>query len=108
MTQATTAGCESIDDHLHVVGGLVFMVCNRAGSIEVLELDETQPDGTRLIQSHAGAASVTGLSNAGGVLYWVLNGEQLCGYDLSAPLVGIAATYGFGANINGLSRLATR
>ncbi len=107
VTQATTTGCASIDD-LHVVGVLVFMVCKRAGSIEVLELDETQPEGTRLIQSHAGAASVTELSNAGGVLYWVLDGEQLWGYDRSVPLVGIAATYAFGANINNLTRLGAR
>ena len=107
VTQATATGCTSIDD-LHVAGGLVFMVCKRAGSIEVLELDETQPDGTRLIQSHTGAASVTELSNAGGVLYWVLDGEQLWGYDRSAPSVGIAATYGFGANINDLTRLGAR
>lgn len=107
VTQATTTGCTSIDD-LHGVGGLVFMVCKRAGLIEVLEVDETQPDGTTLIQSHAGAASVTELSNAGGVLYWVLEGEQLWGYDRSVPLVGIAATYAFGANINGLTRLGAR
>ena len=108
VTQVTTAGCESIDD-LHAAGGdFVFMVCNRAGSIELLEVDETQPNGTTLIQSHVGADSITELSNAGGVLYWVLDGDQLWGYDQSLPLVGIVATYGVGGNISGLTRLGTR
>jgi len=109
VTQVTTTGCESIDD-LHVAGSdSVFMVCKRAGSIDVLEVDQTQSSGTILIQSHVGGESITEeLSNTASVLYWVLDSDQLWGYDESLPMAGIVADYGSGGNIRGLTRLGPR
>jgi ELWxxDGT repeat protein len=107
VTRETGTGCDDIGD-AHVAGGLVFFVCSRAGSVDVLQVDPGQPDGTTTIQAHAGASDVAELASAGGLLYWSLDGEQLWAWDPAAPLVGIAATYAAGADIGGLARLGSR
>jgi len=107
VTEETAAGCIAIDD-VHTAGGFVFFVCRRASSIDVLRVDAGQPDGTTVLQSHAGASLVADLTSAGGLLYWTLEGEQLWAYDSAQPLVGVAATYAAGADIGELTRLGSR
>ena len=102
VTQETTAGCSSIDN-LRVAGGRVFFVC---GSRDVLELDAGQPNGTAVIQAHF--ARPDELTQAGGLLYWQLDGQQVWAYDPTVPQVGIVATYAAGASIGQLTRLGSR
>ncbi len=106
-TEETSTGCEDIAD-LHVVGDFVFFVCQRASSMDVLRVDASQPDGITTIHSHTGSVSVNQLANAGGLLYWSLDGQQLWAYQASTQQVGIAATYAAGASIGQLTRLGSR
>ncbi len=106
-TEETSTGCESIGD-LHVAGDFVFFVCQRASSVDILRVDASQPDGITTIHSHAGSVSIDELENAGGLLYWSIDGQQLWAFQASTEQVGVAATYAAGAGIGQLTRLGSR
>lgn len=108
VDEETAAGCDDIGD-LHVAGDTVFFVCERSTSIDVLQVDDGETEGFRTIRSHAGAASVSELTHAGGFLYWNLDAHRIFALDAdtSPPVTGAAATYAVGADVGALARVGS-